>query len=53
MHGAAGMKSGMKSADPYDMHDHTGARWLASFSAVFLLVVLAAIAMLIYPHLFG
>ena len=43
----------MKAANPYDMHDHSGARWLASFAAVFVLTVLAAVAMLVYPHVFG
>ena len=42
----------MKTANPYDynLHDHAGARWLAPFLAVFALVVLTAIAMLLYPH---
>jgi len=43
----------MKAANPYDMHDHTGARWLVSFGAIFGLTVLASIAMLVYPHLFS
>ncbi len=40
----------MKAANPYDLHDHAGARWLAPFIAVFALVVLTALAMLVYPH---
>ncbi len=43
----------MKAANPYDLHDHAGARWLAPFLAVFALVIATAFAMLVYPHLFG
>lgn len=45
--------AGMKAANPYDMHDHSGARWLAPFIAIFVLTIFAALAMLVYPHLFG
>jgi hypothetical protein len=34
-----------------DLHTHAGARWLAAFMAVFAVTLLAAFAMLVYPHL--
>ena len=43
----------MKAANPYDLHDHAGARWLAPFLTIFVLTIFAALAMLVYPHLFG
>jgi hypothetical protein len=43
----------MKAANPYDLHDHAGARWLAPFLAVFALTILMGVAMLLYPHLMG
>jgi hypothetical protein len=42
----------MKAANPYDLHDHAGARWLAPFLAIFALTVAMAFLMLAYPHLF-
>ena len=42
----------MHTADPYDLHDHAGARWLLPFLAVFAATIVMAVAMLIYPHLF-
>ncbi|MBV8759005.1 MAG: hypothetical protein JO257_17080 [Deltaproteobacteria bacterium] len=40
----------MKATNPYDLHDHAGARWLAAFAAIFVLTIAAALAMLVYPH---
>lgn len=37
----------------YLIHDHAGARWLLPFIAVFVLTVLTALAMLVYPHITG
>lgn len=37
--------------NPYAMHDHAGLRWLAGFGSVFVLTILAAFAMMLYPHL--
>jgi len=37
--------------NPYAMHDHAGLRWLTGFGAIFLLTILAAFAMMLYPHL--
>ncbi len=34
----------------HELHDHAGARWLAPFIAVFVLVIGAMLAMLVYPH---
>jgi hypothetical protein len=41
------------TANPYDLHDHSGARWLAPFLAVLAATVLIGLAMLIYPYRFG
>ena len=41
----------MKTANPYDLHDHAGARWLAPFLAIFALTIVMALVMLVYPHL--
>ena len=43
----------MTTHPTYDMHDHAGLRWIAPFSAVFLVTILAALAMMLYPHLHG
>lgn len=37
----------------FELHDHAGARWLAPFLAVFVLVIGAMLAMLVYPHVTG
>ena len=37
--------------NPYELHDHAGARWLASAATPFLLAIITAFAMLVYPHL--
>lgn len=37
--------------DDYDMHDHTGARWLAPFLAVLALTLLMTLLMMVYPHM--
>lgn len=36
---------------PYEIHDHSGARFLAPFIGVLLLTVLSIVFMLVYPHL--
>jgi len=41
------------TANPFDLHDHSGARWITPFLAVVLGTVIVAFAMLIYPHLMG
>jgi hypothetical protein len=43
----------MHTANPYDLHDHAGARWLAPFLTVVLATMVIAFAMLIYPFVFG
>ena len=40
----------MATADPYDLHDHSGARWITPFLLVVLATIVVAFAMLIYPH---
>lgn len=35
----------------YDMHDHTGARWLAPFMAILVLTLLMTFLMMLYPHM--
>jgi hypothetical protein len=35
----------------FELHDHTGARWLAAAGIPLLFAILAAFAMMIYPHL--
>ncbi|GEM_PF-3703839 len=34
----------------YNMHDHTGARWLAPFMAILVLTLLMTFLMMVYPH---
>jgi hypothetical protein len=46
---AAGMAT--TTTPDYDLHDHTGARWLAIAGLPLLLAILAAFAMMVYPHL--
>lgn len=41
----------MKTANPYDLHDHAGARWLAPFLAIFAITIVMALLMLVYPHI--
>jgi hypothetical protein len=36
--------------NPYQLHDHAGARWLAVVTTPILFLILAAFAMMIYPH---
>lgn len=43
----------MATADPYDLHDHSGARWFAPFALVVLATIVVAFAMLFYPYRFG
>jgi hypothetical protein len=38
-------------ASPYELHDHAGARWLATAATPILLAILAVFAMLAYPHI--
>jgi hypothetical protein len=40
----------MSTINPYDLHDHSGLRWLLPFGAVFILVISAAFMMMLYPH---
>ena len=37
--------------NPYEIHDHAGARWLAPFLTVLFLSALGLAFMLVYPHL--
>jgi len=37
--------------NPYELHDHAGARWLAPFLTVIFLAALGLAFMLVYPHL--
>jgi hypothetical protein len=41
----------MATYNPYVLHDHAGARWLAPAGVAFLVGVLTAMLMLVYPHL--
>jgi hypothetical protein len=34
-----------------EIHDHTGARWLAVITTLILLTILVGIVMLAYPHM--
>jgi hypothetical protein len=43
----------MTTANPYDLHDHSGARWLTPFMLAVLATIVVAFAMVIYPHLLG
>jgi hypothetical protein len=43
----------MATVDPYDLHDHSGARWLTPFMLVVLATIIVAFAMLLYPHQLG
>jgi hypothetical protein len=42
---------GMATNPTYELHDHAGARWLAAAGVPLLLSILAAFAMMVYPHL--
>jgi hypothetical protein len=37
--------------NPYELHDHAGARWLAIAGAGFAFAILTALFMFVYPHL--
>ena len=37
--------------NPYAIHDHAGARWLAPVLGVLFLAILGLVFMLVYPHL--
>jgi hypothetical protein len=37
--------------NPYAIHDHAGARWLAPVFTVLFLTMLGLALMLVYPHL--
>jgi hypothetical protein len=41
------------TADQYDLHDHSGARWLTPFMLVVLATIVVAFALLLYPYRFG
>jgi hypothetical protein len=43
----------MATADQYDLHDHSGARWFAPFMLVLLATIVIAFGLLAYPHRFG
>ena len=37
----------------YDLHDHSGLRWILPFSAVFVITIVMTVMMMLYPHIFG
>jgi len=39
----------MATMNTYDLHDHSGVRWLLPFAVVFVLTILTAAMMLLYP----
>lgn len=41
----------MATMSPYDLHDHAGWKWLAPFLAVFIVTLITALLMLVYPHI--
>ena len=41
------------TADFPDIHTQAGAKFLASFSTVLLLAIIAVIAMIVFPHVTG
>ena len=41
----------MTTLPSYELHDHAGLRWLAVFGAAFIVVILTAFLMLLYPHM--
>ena len=41
------------AAPDYNLHDHRGWQWLAPFMAAFVLTLIAAVMMMLYPHMFG
>jgi hypothetical protein len=41
------------AADLPDIHSHAAARWLAGFTPIFVAAIIAAFAMLLYPHVSG
>jgi hypothetical protein len=44
----------MATMPSYDLHDHSGVRWLLPFGIVFVLTIVTALMMLLYPwHTLG
>jgi hypothetical protein len=41
------------AAPDYNLHDHKGLQWLAPFMAAFFITVIAAVMMMLYPHMLG
>ena len=41
----------MTTLTSYELHDHAGLRWLAIFGAAFVVTILTAFLMLLYPHM--
>jgi hypothetical protein len=37
--------------NPYELHDHAGAKWLASASAGIAFAIITAFMMFVYPHM--
>ncbi len=36
--------------NPYELHDHAGAKWLAGAGVAFGLALISAVMMIVYPH---
>jgi hypothetical protein len=39
------------SSSPYDLHDHSGARWLAAAGTPLIIAIIFAFAMMVYPYI--
>lgn len=43
----------MATMPSYNLHDHSGLRWIVPFGVAFVLTIVVGLMMMLYPHLLG